>query len=72
MQQTRLSPGFSSDKELSFDRMKVEAAKIGADAVIKVAVSTRYEGQDFNWITGKNLGPRNRHFLEGIAVIYLE
>ena len=52
------------DKSLSFARTKEEGAKIGADAVIQIKVSVQYEGQDQNNI------PRNRHTLEGLAVIY--
>jgi uncharacterized protein YbjQ (UPF0145 family) len=58
------------DKNLSFARMRQEAAKIGADAVIQIKVSTQYEGQNVNLYTGQNLGPRNRHTLEGLAVVY--
>ena len=58
------------DKSVSFNRMKEEGAKIGADAVIKVAVSTQYEGQIVNLYNGQNYGPRNRHTLEGVAVVY--
>lgn len=61
-----------TDQSLSFARMKEEGAKIGADAVIQVKVSTKYEGQDVNLYTGQNYGPRNRHTLEGLAVIYEE
>lgn len=56
------------DKERSFDRMRAEAAEIGADAVIKITISSQYEGQSVNLYTGQNYGPRNRHTLEGIAV----
>lgn len=58
------------DKNISFVRMREEGAKIGADAVIQIKVSTQYEGQNVNLYTGQNLGPRNRHTLEGLAVIY--
>jgi hypothetical protein len=58
------------DINLSFARMRVEGAKIGADAVIQIKVSTQYEGQNVNLYTGQNLGPRVRHTLEGLAVIY--
>ncbi len=58
------------DKSLSFARMKEEGAKIGADAVIQIKVSTQYEGQNVNLYTGQSYGPRNRHTIEGIAVIY--
>ena len=61
-----------TDKSLSFARMKEEGAKIGADAVIQIKVSTQYEGQNVNRSTGQNYGPRNRHTLEGLAVIYEE
>lgn len=60
------------DKSLSFARMRQEGAKIGADAVIQVKVSSQYEGQNVNLYTGQNYGPRNRHTLEGLAVIYEE
>jgi hypothetical protein len=58
------------DIDLSFARMQEEGAKIGADAVIQIKISSQYEGQNVNPYTGKNYGPRNRHTLEGIAVIY--
>ena len=58
------------DKNLSFTRMRQEGAKIGADAVIQIKVSSQYEGQNVNRYTGQNYGPRNRHTLEGLAVIY--
>jgi hypothetical protein len=61
-----------TDKSLSFARMKEEGARIGADAVIQIKVSLQYEGQNVNLYTGQNLGPRNRHTLEGLAVIYEE
>ncbi len=48
-----------SDKNISFSRMKAEGAKIGADAVIQIAVSAQYEGENYM-----------RHTLEGLAVIY--
>lgn len=54
-------------KELSFARMRQEGAKIGADAVIRIKVSTQFEGQVWNRSGGS---PRNRHTLEGLAVIY--
>lgn len=54
-------------KEVSFARMRQEGAKIGADAVIRIKVSTQYEGQVWNRYGGR---PRNRHTLEGLAVIY--
>lgn len=60
------------DKSLSFARMKKEGAKIGADAVIQIKVSTQYEGQNINTYTGQNYGPRNRHTLEGLAVVFEE
>jgi hypothetical protein len=60
------------DKNLSFARMRQEGAKIGADAVIQIKVSSQYEGQDVNLYTGQNYGPSNRHILEGLAVIYEE
>jgi len=44
-----------SSKEHSFGRMREEAAKIGADAVIKVSVSNQYEGQDVNLFSGQDL-----------------
>jgi hypothetical protein len=56
-------------KEISFKRMKRECARIGADAVIKVKVSTQYVGQVENIATGKSFA-RNKHVLEGVAVIY--
>ncbi len=58
------------DKNISFARMRDEAAKMGADAVIQIMVSNQYEGQDINVVTGQNLGPRNRHTLVGLAVVY--
>ncbi len=58
------------DKSISFARMREEGAKIGADAVIQIKVSTQYEGQNVNLYTGQDLGPRNRHTLEGLAVVY--
>lgn len=58
------------DKNLSFARMRQEGAKIGADAVIQIKVSSQYEGQNVNLYSGQNYGPRNRHTLEGLAVIY--
>jgi hypothetical protein len=60
------------DKSLSFARMKEEGAKIGADAVIQIKVSTQYEGQVVNLYSGQNYGPRNRHTLEGLAVVFEE
>ncbi len=60
------------DKSLSFARMKEEGAKIGADAVIQIKVSTQYEGQNVNLYNGQNYGPRNRHTLEGLAVVFEE
>jgi hypothetical protein len=59
-----------TEKELTFDRMREEGGKIGADAVIQVKVSTQYEGQNVNLYTGQNFGPRNRHVLEGLAVVF--
>jgi uncharacterized protein YbjQ (UPF0145 family) len=50
--------------------MREEGAKVGADAVIRVRVASQYEGQNVNLYTGQNYGPRNRHTLEGLAVIY--
>jgi len=60
------------DKSFSFSKMKEEGAKIGADAVIQIKVSTQHEGQNVDIYTGQNYGPRNRHTLEGLAVIYEE
>lgn len=56
-------------KSISFERMRKEGAKIGADAVIKITVSTQYEGQNID-LSGRQLGQRNRHTLEGLAVVY--
>lgn len=58
------------DKGRSFARLREEAAKIGADAVIQIKVSSQYEGQNVNTVTGQPMGPRNRHTLEGLAVIF--
>jgi hypothetical protein len=58
-----------TDQNISFARMKQEGAKIGADAVIQIKVSSQYEGQNVNLYTHESLGPRNRHTLEGLAVI---
>jgi len=59
-----------SDLSLSFERMKQEGANIGADAVIKIQVKKQYEGQSTNLYTGQNYGPVNRHYIEGLAVLY--
>jgi hypothetical protein len=58
-----------TNKSVSFERMKKEAAKIGADAVVQIKVTSRYDGQDVNY-KGRDLGPRNRHTLEGLAVVF--
>lgn len=60
-----------SDRSITKERMRKEAARIGADAVIKIGVTTQYEGQDYNLYTGKPLGPVNRHMLEGTAVVFV-
>jgi hypothetical protein len=59
-----------SDKGRSFSRMREEGAKIGADAVILIKVSSQYEGQNVNTVTGQRMGPRNRHVLQGLAVVF--
>jgi hypothetical protein len=59
-----------TEKSLSFERMGEEGARIGADAVIKIKVSTQYEGQVTNAVTGQDYGGSNRHLLEGTAVIF--
>lgn len=59
-----------TDKNISFSRMREEGAKIGADAVILIKVSSQYEGQNVNAVTGNTTGPRNRHTLEGLAVVF--
>ena len=48
-----------TDPSISFDRIKKEGAKIGADAVIKIKVTKGAAG-----------GDDERHFLEGIAVLF--
>ncbi len=53
----------------SFARMKDEGAKIGADAVIKIKVSSQYMGQTRNPYLDTTR-PINRHTLEGIAVVF--
>lgn len=52
-----------SDKNISFARMREEGAKIGADAVIQIKVSTQYEGQNVNLsgrISGLEIATRSK------------
>ena len=58
------------DRSVTMERIREEAARIGADAVVKITMTTQYEGQAYNLYTGQPLGPRNRHTLEGLAVVF--
>lgn len=58
------------DRTISINSMREEGGRIGADAIIQITTSTQYEGQNVNAYNGQNLGPRIRHTLEGLAVIY--
>jgi len=63
-----------SKVEISFDRMREEASKIGADAVVNIEVKNQYEGQEeytnlYTGITYK-LGPVRHHYIVGTAVIF--
>ena len=59
------------DKSITMQRIREEAAKIGADAVLKLTQTTQYEGQRYNTYSGKPMGRVNRHTMEGLAVVYV-